>query len=196
MRSNWCHRRGRGCIQVTLDHNEPSKKLVATERLNNEHTSSSRSPFSLILSTPKRRPTTEVHESASAPIRRSLPIERYRGRRECLKVDHWVADRTRPYLRQTPATLEHMQKYRIYKRIVLYANKWNVHRFWNCWTYTVFETVAAASLLIASRGGASPQKFEKRALTIFRLEPDPYESAHQLDCSFLLPTATAYGTGR
>jgi len=27
--------------------------------------------------------------------------------------------------------------------------------------------VAAASLLIASRGGASPQKFEKRALTIF-----------------------------
>jgi len=56
--------------------------------------------------------------------------------------------------------------------------------------------VAAASLLIASRGGASPQKFEKRALTIFRLETDPYESAHQLDCSCLLPTATAYGTGR
>ena len=44
--------------------------------------------------------------------------------------------------------------------------------------------VAAASLFIASRGGASPQTFEKRALTIFRLEPDPYESAHQLDCSF------------
>ena len=57
-------------------------------------------------------------------------------------------------------------------------------------------TVAAASLLIASRVGASPQKFEKRALTIFRLEPDPYESAHQLDCSFLSPTATANGTGR
>ena len=56
--------------------------------------------------------------------------------------------------------------------------------------------VAAASLFIASRGGASPQKFEKRALTIFRLESDPYESAHQLDCSFLLPTAKAYGTGR
>ena len=34
------------------------------------------------------------------------------------------------------------------------------------------------------------------ALTIFRLEPGPYESAHQLDCSFLLPTATADGTGR
>jgi len=30
--------------------------------------------------------------------------------------------------------------------------------------------VAAASLFIASRGGASPQKFEKRALTTFRLE--------------------------
>jgi len=29
--------------------------------------------------------------------------------------------------------------------------------------------VAAASLLIASRGGASTQKFEKRALTMFRL---------------------------
>ena len=43
--------------------------------------------------------------------------------------------------------------------------------------------VAAASLLIASRGGASLQKFEKCALTSFRLEPDPYESAHQLDCS-------------
>jgi len=52
-------------------------------------------------------------------------------------------------------------------------------------------TVAAASLLIASRGGASPQTFEKRALTIFRLEPDPHESAHQLDCSLLLPTAMA-----
>jgi len=35
-------------------------------------------------------------------------------------------------------------------------------------------SVAAASLLIASRGGASPQKLEKRVLTIFRLEPDPY----------------------
>ena len=56
--------------------------------------------------------------------------------------------------------------------------------------------VAAASLFIASRGGASPQKFEKRALTTFRLESDPYESAHQLDCSFLLPTAKANGTGR
>ena len=54
--------------------------------------------------------------------------------------------------------------------------------------------VAAASLIIASRGGASPQKFDKRALTIFRLEPDPYESAHQLDCSFLFPTAMANGT--
>jgi len=52
-------------------------------------------------------------------------------------------------------------------------------------------SVAAASLLIASRGVASPQKFEKRVLTIFRLEPDPYESAHQLDCSFLFPTAIA-----
>jgi len=30
-------------------------------------------------------------------------------------------------------------------------------------------------LAILSRAvGASPQKFEKRALTIFRLEPDPY----------------------
>jgi len=56
--------------------------------------------------------------------------------------------------------------------------------------------VAAASLFIASRGGASPQNFEKRALTTFRLESDPYESAHQMDCSFLLPTAKAYGTGR
>jgi len=52
-------------------------------------------------------------------------------------------------------------------------------------------TVAAANLLIASRGGASPQNFEKRALTIFRLEPGPYESAHQLDCSPLFPTAMA-----
>ena len=34
-----------------------------------------------------------------------------------------------------------------------------VHDF----SHSVFETVAAASLLIASRGGASPQKFEKRA---------------------------------
>jgi len=56
--------------------------------------------------------------------------------------------------------------------------------------------VAAASLLFASRGGASPQKFEKRALTIFRLEPHPYESAHQPDCSFLFPTAKANGTER
>jgi len=63
-------------------------------------------------------------------------------------------------------------------------------------TFILVVIVAAASLLIASRGGASPQKFEKRALTIFRLEPDPYESAHQLDCSSLLPTAKAYGTGR
>jgi len=62
--------------------------------------------------------------------------------------------------------------------------------------HNVFETVTAASLSIASRGGASPQKFEKRALTIFRQEPDPYESAHQLDCSFLFPTAMANGTGR
>ena len=51
--------------------------------------------------------------------------------------------------------------------------------------------VVAANLLIASRGGASPQNFEKRALTIFRLEPGPYESAHQLDCSLLFPTAMA-----
>ena len=58
----------------------------------------------------------------------------------------------------------------------------------------LLHSVAAASLFIASRGGASPQKFEKRALTIFRLEPDPYESAHQLDCSFLFPTAMANGT--
>jgi len=55
----------------------------------------------------------------------------------------------------------------------------------------VLLVVAAASLLIASRGGASPQNFEKRALTIFRLEPGPYESAHQLDCSLLFPTAMA-----
>jgi len=53
------------------------------------------------------------------------------------------------------------------------------------------QVVAAASLLIASRGGASPQKFEKRVLTIFRLGPGPYESAHQPDCSLLLPTAMA-----
>jgi len=45
-------------------------------------------------------------------------------------------------------------------------------------------------------GGASPQKFEKRALTIFRLEPDPYESVHQLDCSPLFPTGMANGTER
>ena len=32
--------------------------------------------------------------------------------------------------------------------------------------------VAAASLLIASRGGANPQSFKKRALTILRLEPE------------------------
>jgi len=57
-------------------------------------------------------------------------------------------------------------------------------------------SVAAASLLIASRGGACPQKFEKRALTIFCLEPDSYESVHQLDCSFLFPTAMANGTER
>ena len=57
-----------------------------------------------------------------------------------------------------------------------------------CWN---IATVAAATFLIASRGGASPQKFEKRALTIFRLGPVPYESAHQLDCSLLFPTAMA-----
>jgi len=62
--------------------------------------------------------------------------------------------------------------------------------------HNAFETVAAASLLIASRGVASPQKFEKRALTIFRLEPDPYESAHQLDCIFVFLTAMANGTER
>jgi len=46
-------------------------------------------------------------------------------------------------------------------------------------------------------GGASPQKFEKGVLTIFRLEPDPYESAHQSDCSFFFPTAAmANGTER
>jgi len=66
--SNWCHRRERGCIQVTLDGNEPLKKLLATERLNNEHSWSRHCPFSLILPTPKC-PITEVHESASAPIR-------------------------------------------------------------------------------------------------------------------------------
>jgi len=54
-------------------------------------------------------------------------------------------------------------------------------------------SVAAANLLIASRGGASPQKFEKRALTIFRLEPEPYKSAHQLICSLLFPTAMVNG---
>jgi len=46
-------------------------------------------------------------------------------------------------------------------------------------------------VLITSCGGACPQKFEKRALTIFRLKPGPYKSAHQLDCSLLLPTAMA-----
>jgi len=30
------------------------------------------------------------------------------------------------------------------------------------------------AFLSASRGGARPQKFEKRVLTIFRLEHDPY----------------------
>jgi len=64
-----------------------------------------------------------------------------------------------------------------------------VHDF----SHSVFETVAAASLLIASRGGASPQKFEKRALTIFCLERDPYNSAHQLNCSLLFPTAMVNG---
>jgi len=64
-----------------------------------------------------------------------------------------------------------------------------VHDF----SHSVFETVEAASLLIASRGGASPQKFEKRALTIFFLEPDPYNSAHQLNCSLLFPTAMLNG---
>ena len=50
---------------------------------------------------------------------------------------------------------------------------------------TTYERrVAAASLLIGSRWG----DFEKRALTIFRLEADPYESAHQLNCSLLLPS--------
>jgi len=57
-------------------------------------------------------------------------------------------------------------------------------------------SVAAARLLIASRGGASPQKFEKRALTIFRLEPKPYKSAHQLNCSLLFPTAMVNGIER
>ena len=55
----------------------------------------------------------------------------------------------------------------------------------------VLLVVAAASLLIASRGGASPQNFEKHALTIFCLEPGPYESAHQLNCSLMFPTAMA-----
>ena len=45
-------------------------------------------------------------------------------------------------------------------------------------------------------GGTRPQKFEKRVLTIFCLEPDPYESVHQLDCSLLFPTAMANGTER
>jgi len=53
--------------------------------------------------------------------------------------------------------------------------------------------VAAASLLIASRGGANLQKFEKRALTIFRLEPDPYKPVHQLNWSLLFLTAMANG---
>ena len=53
--------------------------------------------------------------------------------------------------------------------------------------------VAAAGLLIASRGGTRPQTFEKRALTSFRLEPGPYESAHQLNCSLLSTTAMANG---
>ena len=51
-------------------------------------------------------------------------------------------------------------------------------------------------IVLVHVAAASPQKFEKRALTNFRVESDPYESAHQLDCSFLLPTAKAYGTGR
>ena len=42
-------------------------------------------------------------------------------------------------------------------------------------------------------GGASPHKFEKRPLTIFRLEPDPYKSVHQLNCSLLFPTAMVNG---
>ena len=61
---------------------------------------------------------------------------------------------------------------------------------------SVVLTVAAAGLLIAICGRASPQKFEKRVLTIFRQQPDPYESAHQLDCSLLFPTAIANGTER
>jgi len=64
----------------------------------------------------------------------------------------------------------------------------------NTFFHNVFETVAAASLFIANRRGASPQKFEKRALTIVRLQRDPCESAHQLDCSLLFPTAIANGT--
>jgi len=36
------------------------------------------------------------------------------------------------------------------------------------------KAVAVGSLLIVSRGGASPQKFEKCVLTIFCLKPDPY----------------------
>jgi len=81
---------------------------------------------------------------------------------------------------------------------VIVAGDFNCHH--TSWGYSASDEngeallVAAASLLIANRGRASPQKFEKRALTIFGLEPEPYESAHQLDCSFLLPTATANGT--
>jgi len=61
---------------------------------------------------------------------------------------------------------------------------------------SLVKAVAAASLLIASRVGATPQKFEKRGMTIFRLEPDSYESAHQLDCCFLFPAAMANGAER
>ena len=70
------------------------------------------------------------------------------------------------------------------------------HACWVSVSFSEVQSVAAVSLLIASRRGASPQKFEKRALTIFCLEPDPYESAHQLDCSFLFPTTMANGTER
>jgi len=53
--------------------------------------------------------------------------------------------------------------------------------------FPAIYSVAAGSLLIASRGGASPQNFEKRTFTNIRLEPGPcYESAHQrtvISCS-------------
>jgi len=67
----------------------------ATSLWKNEHSSSRRCPFSLILPTPKRPTTESMNQHRHRYVRWSLQIERYRGRRECLKGDHWVADRTK-----------------------------------------------------------------------------------------------------